>query len=84
MKKLLIAILMTAALLQSVFADNEQAASRFVEYWNMGEGRDVRNESVFSKDFIDRRGPDGLAMMMNMVYGDNGEISIHSITENRY
>ena len=73
---------MTAALLQSVFADNEQAASRFVEYWNMGEGRDVRNESVFSKDFIDRRGPDGLAMMMNMVYGDNGEISIHSITEN--
>jgi CubicO group peptidase (beta-lactamase class C family) len=81
MKKLLIAILMTAALLQSVFADNEQAASRFVEYWNLGEGRDVRNESVFSKDFIDRRGPDGLAMIMNMVYGDNGEISIHSITE---
>jgi D-alanyl-D-alanine carboxypeptidase len=82
MKKLLIAILMTAALLQPVFADSEQAAGRFVEYWNMGEGRDVRNESVFSKDFIERRGPDGLAMIMNMVYGDNGEISIHSTTGN--
>ena len=71
---------MTAALLQPVFADSEQAASRFVEYWNMGEGRDVRNESVFSQEFIERRGPDGLAMIMKMVYGDNGEISIHSST----
>lgn len=82
MKKLMIAILMAAALLQPVLADNEQAANRFVEYWNMGEGRDARNESVFSQEFIERRGPDGLAMLMNMVYGDNGEINIHSITGN--
>ena len=73
---------MAAALLQPVLADNEQAANRFVEYWNMGEGRDARNESVFSQEFIERRGPKGLAMMMNMVYGDNGEINIHSITGN--
>ena len=48
----------------------------------MGEGRDVRNESVFSQEFIERRGTDGLAMIMKMVYGDNGEISIHNITGN--
>ena len=65
-----------------VFANSEQAANVFTEYWNMGEGRAARNETVFTEDFLNRRGPDGLAMIMKMVYDDNGGISIHDITTN--
>ncbi len=80
MKKLLIAVLANTLLFQIALADSEQAANRYIEYWNMGDGRGNQNESVFTRDFIDRRGPDGLARIMKMVYDDNGEITIHSVT----
>ena len=74
--------LVNLLMLQPVIADSEQAAARYVEYWNMGDGRDAQNEVVFSQGFLDRRGPEGLARIMNMIYDDNGEIAIHRITAN--
>jgi CubicO group peptidase (beta-lactamase class C family) len=82
MNKLLKALLLSAVLLPSVFAGGEQAADRFVDYWNMSDGRGAQNEALFARSFIDRQGPDGLARLMNMIYGDNGEIAIHNITSN--
>jgi hypothetical protein len=67
MKRLLIAVFLSAVLPQFCFADSEQTASRYVEYWNMGEGRATRNESVFTQEFINRRGPDGLARLRPVI-----------------
>jgi len=80
MNKLLLIILINLLMLQPVIAGSEQAATRYVEYWNMGDGREAQNEAVFSQGFLDRRGPEGLARIMNMIYVDNGEIAIHKIT----
>ena len=82
MKKLLITMLVSLVVSQLIFADSEQAASRYVEYWNMGEERAARNEEMFTPDFLERRGPNGLAKIMKMVYDDNGEITIHNISTN--
>ena len=67
---------------QFVFADSKPAATSYVEYWNMGEERAARNEEMFTPDFLERRGPNGLAKIMKMVYDDNGEITIHNISTN--
>lgn len=80
MNKLLTAILMVLLMTQAVFADGQQAASRYVEYWNMGDERATRNKEVFTQGFLERRGPNGLARIMEMVYDDNGEITIHDIS----
>jgi len=82
MNKLLIIILVNLLMLQLAFADSEQAATSYVEYWNTAEGREAQNQALFSQGFIDRRGPDGIARVMKMVYDDNGEIAIHSISSN--
>jgi CubicO group peptidase (beta-lactamase class C family) len=82
MKKLLLSILVNILVLQSVLANGEQSAARYVEYWNMGDGRDNQTKALFSQGFLDRRGPEGLARIMKMIYDDNGEIAIHSITAN--
>jgi len=82
MKNLLISFLINLVMLPLVFAGSEQAPSRYVEYWNAGEGRAAQNEEVFSRDFLERRGPDGLARIMKMVYADNGEITLQNITAN--
>ncbi len=70
---------LTFVFTQAAFA-SEQAANTFIEYWNSGESRSEQNEQVFTGEFIERRGVDGLARLMNMVYGDNGDITIHSIS----
>lgn len=80
MNKLLLIFLVNLLMLQPVFAGSEQAATRFVEYWNMGDGREAQNEVVFSQAFLDRRGPEGLARIIKMIYNDNGEIAIHNVT----
>jgi len=48
MKKLLITILVSLVVSQLIFADSEQTASRYVEYWNMGEERAARNAEMFT------------------------------------
>jgi CubicO group peptidase (beta-lactamase class C family) len=58
----------------------ERSAEAFVHYWNAGDDRAAINSEVFTDDFIARRGEEGLAQMMRMVYGDNGDIAVHSIT----
>jgi len=73
-------VLISLVLLQTVFAAGEQSADAFVNYWNSGSSRAEQNKRVFTEEFLSRRGPDGLAMIMEMVYGDNGDIAIHSIT----
>ena len=85
MNKPKIAAQITATLLgfvfiQNAFALGEQAAKAFVDYWNTGNTRAEQNTRLFTQDFIDRRTPAGLARIMDMVYGDNGNISIHSVT----
>ena len=82
MKTLLAALFPYLVFVPLALADSELAANHFVDYWNMGDGRAIRNEAVFTQGFLDRRGPKGLAMIMKMVYDDNGEISIHNITTN--
>jgi len=82
MKKLQIAILASIMFLPLAFAGSEQTVTRYIQYWNMGDGRAEQNELVFTRDFLDRRGPDGLARIMKMLYDDNGEIAIHDITGN--
>lgn len=56
------------------------AAQLFVDYWNAGDVRYARNAEVFTEDFIERRGADGLTRIMDMVWADNGEITVHSVT----
>jgi hypothetical protein len=80
MKNLWVSLLVTFLLMEVVFAQSHQSADQFVEYWNMGEDRAEQNEVVFTQGFIERRGADGLARIMHMVYGDNGDITIDSIT----
>ena len=67
---------------QPVSATGEQAATRFIEYWNSGDSRAAQNEEVFDPAFVERRGEDGLASIMQMVYSDNRDIELHSITIN--
>jgi CubicO group peptidase (beta-lactamase class C family) len=60
-------------------AKEGDVAQPFITYWNTGATRAEQNEKVFTADFIARRTPAGLALIMNMVYGDNGDITIHTI-----
>ncbi len=88
MKMPLIPALITLALLnlpQTAYATSEQAADSFtanifVDYWNSGDSRAEQNEKLFTQEFIERRSPAGLARIMDMVYGDNGDIAFHSIS----
>lgn len=79
MRIIMLAGLLYVLQVSTSFANGEQVASRFVEYWNIGEGRAEQNAAVFSEDFIQRRGAQGLAGIMQMVYQDNGDIAIHEV-----
>jgi len=81
-KKLLTLIAITffiLTLLPVAFAEEGDSAKAFITYWNTGATRAEQNEKVFTEQFIERRTPAGLARIMNMIYGDNGDIAIHTI-----
>ncbi len=80
MNKLLIALLVVVLIQSTANATEHAAANHFVDYWNMGEQRNEITTEVFTQDFIERRGATGLARIMNMLYDDNGDITVHSIT----
>lgn len=81
MSKLLIAALLCLAASPQVAAEPAPpAAQAFVDYWNADAARFERNAEVFTEAFLERRGEDRLAGIMNSVYADNGKITIHSIT----
>lgn len=81
MNKWSLAVLVSFMCSQLAYAGGEQAANGFIEYWNMGQERDARNEVVFTREFLDRRGgASGLHGLMTMVYDDNGEIALRNIT----
>jgi len=72
---------MFAAPFCSARADDAPAqVGLFIDYWNAGDQRAERNLKVFTEDFVARRGEAGLARIMNMIYGDNGDIAVHSLT----
>jgi CubicO group peptidase (beta-lactamase class C family) len=71
--------LVCLAMLNSVFAGGKQIAEDFIDYWNAGQTRGEQNEEIFTPGFIARQGDDGIAQIMDMVYGDSGEINLHSI-----
>ncbi len=77
----LTSLLSADSLQASAEPSNEVAAKTFVAYWNAGDARAERNVEVFTSEFIERRGADGLARIFDMVYGDNGDIAIHSVSE---
>lgn len=79
MKTFLVSLLINTLLLPLAQADTELAAQRFADYWNAGDDRAAQNEAVFTKEYLQRRGADSLASIMNMVYADNGEITLEDI-----
>lgn len=79
MKTFLVTLLINSLLLPLAQADTELAARRFTDYWNAGDDRAAQNEAVFTEAFIQRRGAESLARMMDMVYSDNGDITIEDI-----
>jgi len=76
---LLAIVLYTLSFLPTAFADQGEAAQGFITYWNTGATRAELNQKVFTAEFIARRSPASLARIMDMVYGDNGDIAIHTI-----
>jgi CubicO group peptidase (beta-lactamase class C family) len=81
-KKLLALFAITLYMLTlfpAAFAESGDSAKPFISYWNAGATRAEQNEEVFTEEFIARRTPAGLARIMNMIYGDNGDIAIHTI-----
>lgn len=79
MKIFLTTLLLNTLLLPLAQADTELAAKRFTDYWNAGAGRASQNEAVFTEAYLQRRGGENLAGLMNMLYADNGEITLQDI-----
>jgi CubicO group peptidase (beta-lactamase class C family) len=75
----LIAAVILLAGFKPVFANDEPIAQRFVDYWNAGPARGEQDEKLFTPEFLARQGPAGLAELMEMVYTDNGDITLYSI-----
>ena len=62
-------------------ATPEDAGNRFVDLWNLDEPRLTHYPQVFSDDFIQRRGADGLDRILTMLSSDNGDITIHEVSK---
>ncbi len=86
MTKSILLVVLSAVALQVAAADSPGLASssavgKFVEYWNLGDSRRALDLEVFTQEFIDSRGSDGLAKLMTMLHSDSGAIDIHDISK---
>lgn len=69
------------AMLGPADASGKSIAENFIAYWNAGQERSQQNEEIFTPGLLERRGVDGIAEIMEMVYADNGEIALHSLAD---
>ncbi len=79
MSKRILLVLVTLLMTPAAIAAPREAASRFVEIWNMDANRSAAYGRVFQEDFIKKRGVDDLDRIFSMLSDHNGDIGINRV-----